>query len=409
VAKQRDGGTATPSGGEGHVFSGYAGRLLVVMAVGTTTSMTGRLVLSPMLPTVIEDLGISPAQAGMALSVLWALTALSQFPGGRIADQWSRKTVLVGGLLCLIGGSGVLLTSPNYPAFVAGVALFGVGAGLFPAAVFAQLTDLYTEHRGQAFGVVSASNNLGGVLGSGLATLVLTVAVWRVAYVPLVVSFGIVLLALHRFNREPYVLDPRTVELELVGTGRRVLGLPTVRFMVLAAALYAVTWQGTASFLPTFLQVDKGFSPTLASNAFAGLFVVGMLANPVAGGLGDRFEYPHVALGSAVLGAVGLSVIVVADGVALSVAGIVVFAVGLAAFWPVMNAYMMAAFPNESAGGDFGAVRTVFIVIGSLGPTYVGVVAERLSYTVAFSGLVGCLCGSIAITLYLTWRHDAGE
>ncbi|MFB6299523.1 MAG: sugar MFS transporter [Halobacteriales archaeon] len=405
MAKDHGTGATAASDEDGHVFSGYAGRLLLVMAVGTTTSMTGRLVLSPMLPTIIEDLGISPAEAGMALSVLWALTALSQFPGGRIADQWSRKTVLIGSLLCLIGGSTILLLSPSYSAFVAGVALFGTGAGLFPAAVFAQLTDLYTANRGQAFGVVSASNNLGGVLGSGLATVVLTVAIWRVAYIPIIFVFGLVVVILHRLNREPYVIDPSGVDLELVGTGRRVIGLSRVRFMIIAAALYAVTWQGTASFLPTFLQIDKGFSPTLASNAFAGLFIVGMLANPVAGGLGDRFEYPHVALGSAVLGAVGLSVIVIAEGIVLSVAGIVIFAIGLAAFWPVMNAYVMAAFPDESAGGDFGAVRTIFIVIGSLGPTYVGVVAERLTYTAAFSGLVACLCGAIAITSFLAWNH----
>jgi hypothetical protein len=40
----------------------------------------------------------------------------------------------------------------------------------------------------------------------------------------------------------------------------------------------------------------------------------------------------------------------------------------------------------------------VFFGVGSLGPAYTGVVAQRLSYATAYGGLVGCfLLSAVAI------------
>lgn len=58
----------------------------------------------------------------------------------------------------------------------------------------------------------------------------------------------------------------------------------------------------------------------------------------------------------------------------------------------------MDTFPDESMAGDLGATRTVYIGIGSVGPAYVGFVAGRLNYTVAFAGFVAAfLVGAVII------------
>jgi hypothetical protein len=61
----------------------------------------------------------------------------------------------------------------------------------------------------------------------------------------------------------------------------------------------------------------------------------------------------------------------------------------------------MDTFPDGSMGGDLGATRTVYLGLGSLGPSYVGFVAGRVSYAVAFAGLLGCLLVSAAIVVGL--------
>jgi hypothetical protein len=61
----------------------------------------------------------------------------------------------------------------------------------------------------------------------------------------------------------------------------------------------------------------------------------------------------------------------------------------------------MDTFPDGSMGGDLGATRTVYLGLGSLGPSYVGFVAGRVSYAAAFAGLLGCLLVSAAIVVGL--------
>jgi MFS family permease len=77
-------------------------------------------------------------------------------------------------------------------------------------------------------------------------------------------------------------------------------------------------------------------------------------------------------------------------------------AAGLAAIWPVMNAYVMDLFPDANMGGDLGATRTVFMGIGSVGPLTVGVVADVMTFSTAFLGLVLCLLASTVILVLCT-------
>ena len=65
------------------------------------------------------------------------------------------------------------------------------------------------------------------------------------------------------------------------------------------------------------------------------------------------------------------------------------------AYRPVMQAYLMDSFPTDSMGGDLGAMRTVYIGLGALGPTYVGAVAELLDFRGAFAGIVASLLSAV--------------
>lgn len=370
----------------------------------------GRLVLSPLLPTVIEDFAISPFQAGLALTTLWGLYALFQYPSGRLSDHLSRKTLLVSGLALLLVGFASLASAPTYPLFLLGAAVVGTGAGLYPTPARALVSDLYVERRGEAFGLHTASGDAGGALAAGLAVAALAVGVWQAAYLPVIVALGVVLLALHYFSDEPYTtpaIDGTTLKvalLDVVQTGARLTANARMRWLLVAYMLYAFVWQSATGFLPTLLQETKGFSPAFAGGGFAALFVVGALVKPLAGSLGDRFARASVAVGALVVASLALASLLFADGPLFVALAVGAFAAGLMAYPPVMQAYLMDTFPDASMGGDLGATRTIYIGVGSLGPTYVGFVAERASYVVAFWGLLACLLASAGLILFLVRR-----
>jgi MFS family permease len=385
------------------LLTGYSGRLLLAVSLGWAAIQAGRLVLSPLLPAVMGDLAITEFQSGLAFTLLWGLYAVCQYPSGRLSDNLTRKSLLVAGLSLVVAGFAVLASAPDYLLFLVGAAVVGTGAGLYPTPARALVSDLFVERRGQAFGLHTASGDVGGAVAAGLAVAALAVAGWRSAYAPILGLLAGVALALHFWGRETYVRPEATREAVVAGlsdareTARRLWRNPRFRWLLVAYALYAFTWQSAAGFLPTFLQASKGFPPELASGGFAALFVVGATVKPLAGSLGDRFPRAGVAAGALVVAAAALAGLLAASGTLAVGIAVAVFAGGLMAYPPVMQALLMDTFPDGSMGGDLGATRTVYIGLGSLGPSYVGFVAGRVSYAVAFAGLLGCLLVSAGI------------
>ncbi|MGQ4554955.1 MFS transporter [Halobellus sp. GM3] len=375
--------------GKERLISGYSGRLFLTVSFGWLLVQMGRQLIPPLLPNITSDFGISSAQAGVALSMMWGLYALFQYPSGRLSDRLSRKTVLAAGIIPLVIGFLVLLVTTSYGAFLFGLAVIGVGAGLYPTAARALTSDLFVARRGQAFGLHTASGDIGNASAAGLAVAAVALATWQAAFLPIVILLAGTLLAIHVWSREEYTVG--MISLDVRSTGWRLLGNARLRWLLAAYAMFAFTWQSTTMFLPTLLQVEKNFSVGLASAGFALYFVIGSIIKPLAGLVGDRVGRAITAVGALLIGIVGLVGLIVASTTPLIFLAIGVFATGLMSFPPVMQAFLMDLFPDGSMGGDLGAIRSFYIGFGALGPAYVGFIAEIESYTASFITLVACL------------------
>ena len=390
------------------LLRGYSGRMFIVVAVGTLVANLGRQALPPLLPAIIEGLAITPAAAGFAMTLMRICFAVCQYPSGRVADTVSRKMAIVGGLGGMIVGFVVLTRVPSYPVLLASTALLGVGSAFFFVSERVLLSDLFVARRGQAFGLNSAISRIGSILAAGLAVVALSVGRWQLAFVPVLGLLLVIVGIFHVTSRESYGTQA------LSGVGRaggeirdtigRVFGTPQVRWLVVAYTLVIFAWEGALTFLPTFLQVSKGFSPEFASGGFATLFAVGIVVQPLSGPLSDRWERRLVAGVATLVSVVGLAVLVLADSLPLIIGGILLYAAGIMAFTPVLQAYLMDIFPESTKGGDLGAFKTVYEGLSSLGPTYVGVVAGLAGYTLAFAGFLFCLLISAVILFGLHYR-----
>jgi predicted MFS family arabinose efflux permease len=389
----------TPAEWEERLFLGRSGRLSVVLALGSVGTELSRQLLPPLLPAIVADLSLSPSRVGGALTVMWLCFAAMQYPAGRSADQLSSRTMLSAGSAVMVLALTLLTLVDSYATFVLATATLGIGVGLFIVPMRVLLSDLFVDRRGQAFGLNTAAAMGGGGLAAGLSILALRYAGWRLAFLPVALLVVAVFVFVHRYGHEPYIV--RGVDFNLRGTVERVFRDRQVLRLVASYSMVIFTWQAAFSFLPTFLQVNKEFSSSAASGGFALLFLVGLVVMPAAGGLSDRVRSrPLVGLGSTTLAATGLAAMVIAATTPVVVVGLVLFAAGLLSYPPVMQAHMMDLFPDSSMGGDFGAFRTVYFGVASLGPAYVGVVAEFADYAVAFAGLVACLLVSAGVLLY---------
>lgn len=377
-------------GGARETFtSGYPARQLQVLALGTITHSIGRFVISPLLPTIIDSLRISAAMAGLSLTLMAGLSSLARYPSGRLSDTLTRKTVLVASLATLSLGFGLLATATNYTTFLLALVAVGLGAGMYQPPVIATLSDLFEARRGQALGINNSSIYIAGSAAALLAAYAIDLGDWRAFFLPVAGLLVVLLVVTHLRNRETYALARPAFDLRR--TGLRLVADGTIRRQLFLASLFAFAWQGVVGFVPTFLQVEKGFSPVLASAAFAALFFLGIFANVLGGSFADSFGARRVMMVISGVATVGLATLVLARSPAVAIVGIAVLSVGLGGFWPVMQTYIMGVVPNDTKAGDYGAFSMVYIGVGSLGPAYVGLVADVADYHTAFAGLAGCL------------------
>lgn len=376
--------------------------LLGIAVLATTTLVAGRFLVSPLLPEVIASFDITASSAGIALTVMWSLQAVFQFPGGRLVDAWTPKTVLIGAFAVALVGLAVVLSAGSFAWFVLGLAVFGLGNGLYSPAIVTTLSMSFKSRRARALSFHEIAINVGGISAGALAVAALAIGSWRLGFVPLVVVLVLTAWVTHRRYEQPYQFGP--VTLDLAGTRDRMLGDRRSLAMLVAFALLAFSWQGVASFLPTLLQVDKGFGPSLASQAFTGLFVAGIVATLLVAPHGDRLGPVRLATGALLVGAVGIALLVGLSSVIGVLAGILLFGLGGTAFWPLMISALVARLPDENVGGDFGAFSTVYTTLGSLGSAYVGVVADLSSFETAFAGIGGCVLTAALVLAWLSRR-----
>jgi len=372
--------------GEERLLSGHTGRLFFLLTLILVCLQLTQRILPPLLPAIIDDLSISAFLAGAALTLFRIARAIMEYPSGRLADQLSRTTVLLACILLVIVGVVFLSLAVTYPNFLFGIILFGFGFGLFSPASRALLSDVFVEKRGRAFGLHLMGGDISGVLAAGIAILVLSIGDWRGAFLPLSILLCFLLISFYFYSREPIQIG--RVELEVRETAGRLFADTTLRWILVVYALFVMASSGVISFLPTFLIEAHGFSLELASMAFAMVYGIGTLAKPASGYLSDLLPRPPVAGGSLLIASCGLGLLVVAPVLELAIVGVFLYAIGQRGVPPALQAFLMDRFPDGSMGGDLGAIRTVYLTVGSFGPGYTGLIVSTLGFVPAYSSLV---------------------
>lgn len=123
-------------------------------------------------------LGFSAIESGAGLLPLMGVFAATSFVAGGLYDKLGSRTTVCGGALFL--GAGILILSfldadTGYWALVPGMAILGVGVGLFYSSITTTaVTALDPSRSSLAGGVVYMCQIAGGAIGLGLNTAIIT-------------------------------------------------------------------------------------------------------------------------------------------------------------------------------------------------------------------------------------------
>jgi len=126
---------------------------------------------------MLKVLDFSPVQAGIGMLPMMATFAAISFAAGPLYERFGPKPLVTVGSLCITLGPGLIaafVSEQSYGAIVPGLALMGLGIGLFyPTATTAGVTAVSEARRSLAGAIVYMFQIAGGSIGLGLTTTVL--------------------------------------------------------------------------------------------------------------------------------------------------------------------------------------------------------------------------------------------
>jgi predicted MFS family arabinose efflux permease len=384
------------------------GWALLAIAVGWLFILGGRFLVPAVLPQVKATFDLGNADAGIAITVLWATYALMQSPAGLLVDRLGERRLLAGSLLLSAGGAAALGLAPGFGVFVLASAVLGLVTGLYGPARGTAISRTFPTNDGAALGAALAAGSVGSAVLPFLAGALVGGLGWRVVVGGMLVPY----LAAGAFawwavpGREGGASPEPTPPAELLGDVGRAIRNRAVLIAVGAVTLMLFAFQGLSAFLPTYLVEVKGFEQSTAAGLFALLFVGGAVAQAVAGTLADALGERVVLAASAAVGAVTVAAVPFVDGV-LPMAVVVTLVGSRLAIAPVSNAYVIAVLPEEVTGTAWGVVRTAFFLLGAGGSTVVGTLAEVGLFDESFLLLAGLTGLAAVLFAFVPSREDA--
>lgn len=380
----------------------YRNTVLGLCMVAFFATMVARLAISPVVPLIVRDFGVSNALVGLALTGMWMAYAASQFPSGLITDRIGEKQVILGAVGGTAAGSLLLAISPVFGAFALATVFIGFAAGLHYTPATVLLSRLY-DNVSTAFGVHSLGSPIAGVTAPVLAVWIGTQFGWRAGVaIGTLFAVPVFVLVVWRIQPTPPTNPASSLADQLnVNTLGELLFRPRVAFTSLIMIAGTFVWQGLASFLPTFLVAYHDLSPTVASVLFSLYFVVHGSSMIGMGVVADRHSRDLV-IGVCYLAAfLGFVAFVTTTALWLIVLGVGLLGVGLSSY-PAQLSRLLDGFSDSESGRGLGIVRTVTGIIGASGSVVVGLVADVVSWGVAF-WVLGAV--SLSVVVLLVWAQ----
>jgi len=229
-------------------------RDLKIVSVAMLTWGLGEGMFYIFQPLYIQQFGADPIAIGTILGINGLVMAAVQVPSGYLADKIGRRPLMRFSWISGVLATWVMAFAPSLGVYVGGLLLYGV-----TSSVMAPLNTYVQGARGKwsvgrAVSFVSASYNIGGILGPLIGGVVGELFNLRMVYYAAGVIFSLSTLIL-MFARKQVIHDQTVLEGEgHLLKNKQFLGMLVLIFLVMFAVVLP---QPLAA---NFLQNQRGLS-----------------------------------------------------------------------------------------------------------------------------------------------------
>jgi MFS family permease len=370
-------------------YLAFASNFTWVMVIG---------LLGPSVPEIIEDLGISYAQAGLFFTMLSLGSLFGTTLAGAASDYLNRK--LLFGMVALILALG--LTSMGFAGSYLVILLIILFYSLFgsPAGTVGQsiMLSMFPERREPYISLQTSFAALGSFTAPLLVALNFTLGLsWRWTFIE---AGGIALLLFVWILLVPL---PRA-------SGRMmswknlsgIVGNPRVLLSALLIFFSVAPDLGFSYWLAEHFKTELGV-PLSLSSAVVSVFLVGMISGRlITSRLLRRFASLRILKAGMALSLASLIGFLAVPWVPLKVAALLLYGLGTAPVFPLLMARGTALYPEQPgtvSGVLFGSVS----LGGMVFPLLLGAVASSIGIRLAYV-LVGLIILGLLLALIGTQR-----
>ncbi len=352
-------------------------------------------------PAVALDLGLSPSELGLLITLQAIGASLAYLPAGMLADHVTHRGRLLAMTFWWVAiGFFAASFAPGYWSLALLLALAGLGDAAWHPIATGVLTKMLPERRGEALGVHAIGGSLATVLAPLAVGYLLAVMDWRdalrVSVLP-ALAMGVV-FALLVAKRVPRSIDAAMTRGDLRAFFF-VWATPMGMGVLAVVVFYHMSVTALMSMTPLFLQTVHGYSTAGAGTLFAAALLIGALVQPWLGRVSDRLGRRRVLVAVALAGAFVSAMIAVAPA-GVSLIASVLAALGILVGVRAVVLAMAVDFASRREGTTLGVVFAVMDGVGALGAVLAGTVGETdLANAFLLAGCLSLVTVGLALAL----------
>jgi MFS family permease len=364
--------------------------------------------MSPALPLLKEEFGLSLIEAGWLVSAFNALAATGAIFFGAFADRFGALRFCIAGVLLTAAGGALGALASGAALLIASRLIEGLGflavivsaPGLIAAATA-------PERQGVAFGLWSAYLPLGVSAVIAASPLLLADFGWRAVWLFVALAGGACALMLAAQSRH-YAGVTSGVRRSLASV-RNSLAQPVPWLLGVAFAMYAIQHVALMVWLPTYLLETRGISGTAAALATALAVFANCFGNLLGGWLIQRnFPRGRIIAGTFVVTSfafVGMFAAGLPDAYRYALAVFYSFITGT-----VPAAALSAGMRYARSPTEIGAIQGLIVNVTHIGIFFgAPLVAATVTWAGSWDAVLWVMLGCAAVALAAAFAIDRHE
>lgn len=367
----------------------------------------GQGVFPPLLPQIMDGLGLEFATVGLLGSAFGLARFVTDLPAGLLTERRGPLPILHAGIACLFGGTLLSAWAPALPLMLLARALVGVGSGLTIV-----VSILFVMRRGPAASRTRRGNvyEIGVIGGTALSAWLGGHAAaqlgWRwgfgLAALAIAAAWALTILRLGPALRELGRPAPAAPAPSGAG-GRPPWG--AVLAIYLATFTLAVAWAGgIGTFLPLYGGRALGLSTDVLGRTLSIAYVIEAAALVPVGWVADALGRVRVLAAGFLVMLAGVAFVPMTSSVAGFGAAATLFTLGLTA-WMVPPVLLAERLPDGFRGPAAGVYRLVSDLAYIIAPGSVGWLIGRHGFRATGLAMAGLFAAATLVAIAVLGRR----